>query len=405
MGLFFSDPLHEDFAATLALGQISHGGAEPGEIIATCGLITDGDDSSWYENWSATADSVAATAEASAAAGWDVSARKAFFRAAVYYGLAFHPLFGSPVDPRLTEAFGKQRSAFERGVALLDRPPEPLSVPLDGATIPGWFFSAGDGVRPVLVATNGYDSGMPEQSLACVLPALERGYHAVVFDGPGQGRMLVEQQVPMRADWENVVGPVLDQVLARPDVDPARVTLMGWSLGGYLALRAASAEHRLAACIADPALYGIPEGFQARLRAAGVGDDVIAKYPDLPADVLSFLDQVIDGDRSMRWTMKQRGFWVHGVSDVAGYLRATADFTLAGRLAQVSCPTLVLAAESDPLSGSAPQAAGELTGAPSTLVTFTAREGAGDHCEWRNRSRFDQVAFDWLGGILGVPSR
>jgi alpha-beta hydrolase superfamily lysophospholipase len=196
----------------------------------------------------------------------------------------------------------------------------------------------------------------------------------VVFDGPGQGRMLVEQQVPMRADWENVVGPVLDQVLARPDVDPARVTLMGWSLGGYLALRAASAEHRLAACIADPALYGIPEGFQARLRAAGVGEDVIATYPDLPADVLSFLTQVIDGDRSMRWTMKQRGYWVHGVSDLAGYLKATADFTLAGRLAQVTCPTLVLAAESDPLSGSAPQAAGELTGTPSTLVTFTARE-------------------------------
>ena len=405
MGLFFSDPLHEDFAATLALGQISHGGAEPGEIIATCGLITDGDDSSWYENWCATADSVAATAETSAAAGWDVSARAAFFRAAVYYGLAFHPLFGSPVDPRLTEAFGKQRSAFERGIALLDRLPEPLSVPLDGATIPGWFFSAGDGARPVLVATNGYDAGMPELALGCALPALERGYHAVVFDGPGQGRMLVEQQVPMRGDWENVVGPVLDQVLARPDVDPARVTLMGWSLGGYLALRAASAEHRLAACIADPALYGIPEGFQARLRAAGVGEDVIAMYPDLPADVLSFLTQVIDGDRSMRWTMKQRGFWVHGVSDLAGYLKATADFTLASRLAQVTCPTLVLAAESDPLSGSAPQAAGELTGAPSTLVTFTAREGAGDHCEWRNRSRFDQVAFDWLGGILGTSAR
>jgi hypothetical protein len=70
----------------------------------------------------------------------------------------------------------------------------------------------------------------------------------------------------------------------------------------------------------------------------------------------------------------------------------------------VRCPTLVLAAESDPLSGSSQQAAAEITGAPSALVRFTAREGAGDHCEWRNRTRFDQAAFDWLGGIFAAPS-
>jgi pimeloyl-ACP methyl ester carboxylesterase len=405
MGLFFSDALHEDFAATTALGLVSRGGGEPGEIIATCALITDGDDASWYEHWCATADGIVAAAGASESAGCEVSAREGFWRAAAYYGVAAHPLFGSPVDARLTEAFARQRSAFERGIALLERPPEPLAVPLDGATVPGWFFSAGDGARPLIVATNGYDAGMPEQFLGCALPALRRGYHAVLFDGPGQGRMLVEQQVPMRPDWENVVGPVLDVVLARSDVDAARVALVGWSLGGYLALRAASADQRLAACVADPGLYGIPEGFRARLRQVGTAEDIIAQYPNLPHDVIAFIDQVIDGNRPMHWTMKQRGFWVHGVSDLAGYLEATADFTLDGRLASVRCPTLVLAAESDPLSDSAAQVLAELTGASeASLVRFTAREGAGDHCEWRNRSRFDQVAFDWLDRVLGQPA-
>ena len=50
MGLFFDDPLHEMFAATIALGQTSHEGAEPGEIMATCARIIDGDDDSWYRN-------------------------------------------------------------------------------------------------------------------------------------------------------------------------------------------------------------------------------------------------------------------------------------------------------------------------------------------------------------------
>lgn len=404
MGLFFSDPLQEDFAATLALGQVSHGGGEPGEIVATCALIADGDDASWYENWSATAGRVLAAAEESAAAGAQVSAREAFWRAAAYYGVALHPLFGSPVDGRLVEAFGRQRSAFERGIALLERPPEPVTVPLDGATIPGWFFSAGEGIRPLLVATNGYDAGMPELFLGCAAPALRRGYHAVIFDGPGQGQMLVEQQVPIRADWENVVGPVLDHVLARADVDVARVALIGWSLGGYLALRAASAEPRLAACIADPGLYGIPEGFQARMREAGISEEVIARYPDLPPTVLTGLEQLVDSSRTLRWVVRQRGCWVHGTDSLAGYLRATAPFTLAGRLPGVRCPTLVLAAESDPLSASAPRVVAELTGTEATFVQFTDREGAGDHCEWRNRQRFDQVAFDWLDRTLHQPS-
>ena len=48
-----------------------------------------------------------------------------------------------------------------------------------------------------------------------------------------------------------MVAPVLRLRRSRPDVDPARVALIGLGLGGYLAPRAASAEHRLAACIAD----------------------------------------------------------------------------------------------------------------------------------------------------------
>ena len=36
-----------------------------------------------------------------------------------------------------------------------------------------------------------------------------------------------------------------------------RIALYGLSLGGYLALRAASSEPRLAACIADPGLRAV----------------------------------------------------------------------------------------------------------------------------------------------------
>jgi len=51
------------------------------------------------------------------------------------------------------------------------------------------------------------------------------------------------------------VTPVVDYLLTRPEVDPARIALMGISVGGYLAPRAAAFEQRLVALIANDGLY------------------------------------------------------------------------------------------------------------------------------------------------------
>ena len=59
--------------------------------------------------------------------------------------------------------------------------------------------------------------------------ALERGYHAMTFDGPGQQAALFLQQLPFRHDWEAVLTPVVDAMVARPDVDPGRIALIGVS--------------------------------------------------------------------------------------------------------------------------------------------------------------------------------
>ena len=109
MGLFFDDPLFEEFTSTLALGLASHGGAELGEVQATCARIVDGDDESWLAAWRATADRLVEAGDDSAAGGHRVSARESYLRASFYYALAYHPLFEAPPDARLLEAFGSQR--------------------------------------------------------------------------------------------------------------------------------------------------------------------------------------------------------------------------------------------------------------------------------------------------------
>ena len=53
----------------------------------------------------------------------------------------------------------------------------------------------------------------------------------------GAGASAHQGRLHMRPDWENVVAPVVDYALSRPEVDPERVSLVGWSFGGYLAPR------------------------------------------------------------------------------------------------------------------------------------------------------------------------
>ncbi|HEY3944262.1 MAG TPA: alpha/beta fold hydrolase [Solirubrobacteraceae bacterium] len=401
MGLFFDDPLFEEFAVSFALALASHGGPELGEVQVTCAGVVDGDDESWYRGWSATGDRLLQAGNASAEGGHSVSARESYLRASMCYSAAWHPLFGAPVDPRLLEAFGRQRAAFDKAAALMEPPGEQLTIGFEGAEMPAYLFRAPgtDALRPLLVATSGYDSTIYEGFFGQAVPALRRGYHCLLFDGPGQGAVLFEQGIPIRADWESVVRVVIDAVVDLEGIDPDRIALTGWSLAGHLALRAASGERRLAACVADPGLLSIGSGMVSRLRAAGVPEDLIARYPAIPDGVLVPIAEAIHADRAQRWAIEQRGFWVHGVSSLAEYLHAIAPFDLDDRVAAIACPTAITAAENDPLARTAKQVYGALRG-KKVLLRFQSSEGAGDHCEMRNRSLLDQRVFDWLDAVL-----
>jgi len=60
-------------------------------------------------------------------------------------------------------------------------------------------------------------------------------------------------------------------------------------------------------------------------------------------------------------------------------------------------------AESDDISASAPRLAAALT-CESEFVTFTAAEGAGDHCEAGARTLFNARALSWLDRVVQQPS-
>ncbi len=385
-----------------AVGAAGFGGADLGECLATARRIDEQDLGSWYDEWSETAADVAQLAEREAAAGNHESARLAYLRASTYHRTAGVMLLGAPLDSRLISAYSAQAETFQRAIALMDPPGEQITIPFAGTSLPGYFFSpVNDGQRRATVLlTGGYDGTAEELYFANGAAALARGYNVIAFDGPGQGRVLTEQQLPIRPDWETVVASVLDYALDRDEVDCDRVALIGLSLGAHLAPRAASAEHRLAACVADCGAYDLYSAFLERLP----GPLARPRLRDrrLVRRVLARLLALVADKPTAGWALR-RGMLVHGVEDPLSYVDSLRAFTLRGRAAQISCPTWVCSAEGDDISQSAPQLVKALT-CDKTYVRFTDAEGAGDHCEQAARTLYHARSFGWLDGQLN-PAR
>lgn len=389
--------MHDEFGSWL-LGYTATGGPDVGLLEAVGAAVGKGDDDAFHAAWIAAGDRLLAEAEAT---GHRASRCRLTLWASACYATSYHPLYGTPVDPRLTAAFRKQIAAFDAGLALLDVPPVPLRIPFEGGTLPAYFLPAEGHAgerRPLVICTNGYDATVTELYFACAAPASRRGFHCLFFDGPGQGEMLIEHGVPMRPDWETVIRPVVDFALTLPHVDPARIALYGWSLGGYLALRGASGEPRLAACIADPGLRAVlTRSDLSRLENSAMESATPGSLAE------KALEALLATKPQMHWSLVQRGLWVHGVKSLGEYAEAALAMTLEGRVDAIRCPTLLTMAENDFRSKGAESLLAELT-CPKTLMRFTAAEGAGDHCQMSNRSLATLGMFDWLAETLRLDA-
>lgn len=139
-----------------------------------------------------------------------------------------------------------------------------------------------------------------------------RGVAALSVDGPGQGE--ASRWSTIRPDYEHAVSAVIDWIETQPGLDSQRVAVVGMSLGGYYAPRAAAFEPRLAAAVGNCGPYRW-----------------IDCWDLIPA------------------VTREAFIYYSGAATEAEARAIAADLTLEGVASQIQAPLLIVHGERDPL--------------------------------------------------------
>ena len=361
-------------ATQIVKGMVAYGAAAMAEID----LITQrlkaraGEpdlDRAWMEEWSKEADRVAKIGDDADAAGNTITAGNQYMRAGNYYYSAER--FIPPGEEKLA-MYRKALRCYQGAMARLHPDIERVEVPYEGKSLPAWFVKGrGLGQRPTVVLFDGMDNAKEMSVIFAGLDLAKRGINVLAIDGPGQSEPLRLRNIPSRHDYEAAGTPAYDYVASRPEVDPKRVAVMGYSFGGYHAPRICAFDKRYAACVCFGAMHW------------NVYDFVKGHAP-------------ADPRQTSGSTFQFR--WVVGAPDNETALEWAKKFTLEGVADKVNCPILILHGENDrvvPLA-EAKKLYERVGSKNKTLKIFTEAEGGAEHCQVDNRQLGVDFIGDWL---------
>lgn len=327
----------------------------------------------FFASWSAVAERLADLAAGDERAGRARSAGQKYGRAALYLQCAER--LQSRHWPGRQRAYERALELFAHGIRLLDPDCRRVEIPYGETALPAYLLTPAGlhGPAPCVVQWNGLDSTkemMYQSGFAHELAA--RGVAALMVDGPGTGESLRLRGLTAVVDTERPVGACVDYLLANEDVDPARIGVVGWSLGGYYAPRAAAFEKRLSLCVAWGANHNWGEMQKRRLRREG-------EHP-----VPHYWDHVR---------------WVWGGETIEDFIAIAEKVTLDGVVERITVPFLIVHGENDrqiPLEYAHRSHHAAVNSPLRELKIFTARDGGTEHICLDNFPLASSYIADWV---------
>lgn len=368
----------------LALNTAPWGGAEIGEVHRVGLELRDhlGDDAAWFRVWSSHAQRLEDGGRARLASGRVRSGASYLLRAANYYHVG---------ERFLQPKTGESNTAYQRGVACFQDAMggagvphvERAEIPYEGTSLPALFVRAeqpADAQRPApaVVFFDGFDITKELQYLKGIPELSKRGIACLIVDGPGNGESIRFRGLALHHETERYATPAYEWLAGRPEVDETRIGVMGISLGGYYAPRAAAFESRFACCLAWGAQWDYHATWAARFARLDAGQTPALSVP---------------------W---RHLLWILSVQTREEALAKLKGFTLEGVASRIRCPFLLVHGEGDeqvPLAD-ARRCLNAVGSKHKTLRVFSREEGGYHHCQIDNVSIGVAAMWDWLEDTL-----
>ena len=271
---------------------------------------------------------------------------------------------------------------------------ERTEVPYENVKLPVMHVRPRGESKGTILIHGGNDSYF-EEFLFSLLYLQEKGFDVYLFEGPGQGGVMRTQGMHFTHEWERPVKAVLD-TLGLDDV-----TIIGISLGGYLAPRAAAFDKRITKVVAwsvFPCFQDIIVGTQK--PAMQKAFRIMMKLHARPVIDLVF-GKKAKKEPMIDWGLKH-GCYAYEAKDAYDYARKLKLYDIEPVADRITQDMLIIGANQDHfidyrLIG---REINMLTNVKSlTFRLFTEKEDAQNHCNVGNGKIVLDTICDWITQI------
>jgi dienelactone hydrolase len=328
----------------------------------------------WDKAWSGMAAQQEDLASADLKNGYQLSAGARYARAAAYR------LLGERQMPLGADKFERYQAAlvtFDAAAQYAPFPIERVEIASPDGPLPGYLIPAGtQEPAPVVIFYSGLDMSKELLYLIIREEFVRRDISVLAMDTPGVGTPLRLRGVPSRPDYEAPTAAIIEYLERRTDIDPNRIGILGISLGGYYAPRAAAFEPRIKACAAWGGVWDYGALWKRRWETQ--------------------TKKISVGFFQLRWIM--------GTETMEEALKRVQQYKLDGVMQRLTQPLLMLHGDHDlaiPVEDArkAFAAAGSVD---KQLRIFSESEGGAEHVQADEPDAARQLIADWFAQRFGT---
>ncbi len=347
------------------VAEAQQGGGDVFDIARLCRDLNPNDKEGWGQAWIDLAHRTEDNARDALSKGHEYTAMQSFFQANQYFRMSDVFLTIAESDTK-AERFKLSQASFREAAALHKPAMDVISVRCGNEEYDGYFCHPkypAPGKWPTVFLIGGADA-FAEEIFFSGRQVLEYGWALLLVDTPGRGSSMYVKGIPTRADYEVPVKACIDYLVSRPEVDTERIGLIGISMAGYYAPRAAAFDERIKALVGWSGCYSVL------------------------TDLYLYCEHLQPVVRRL----------LGGVNDETAQ-EQLKDFTMEGIAQNITCPTLITHGANDRLMNvtGAKRLFDEIGSTDKALKIYNDARGGGTiHCSHDYWAHNVPYMLDWL---------